>query len=142
MKSKQSWNARILESSRSALCRIESYFVVCADKTDEDLDKFALMVFRKRQKLAEIEHSLLMQLLTRDFRKRRHDQLEQLQRWEDDINRVTCGKPIVRVENKVDLEEPPVGFRYINECKVITIKIDGKLFVPIIVRGIIRQDRA
>jgi [histone H3]-lysine9 N-trimethyltransferase SUV39H len=76
------------------------------------------MVFQKKQKLVQMERNLMMQLLTRDFRKRRADQLLQLKRWEEDINKVTCGKPIIKVENSVDLEEPPIGFTYINQCKV------------------------
>ena len=76
------------------------------------------MVFQKKQKLVQMERNLMMQLLTRDFRKRRTEQLLQLKRWEEDINKVTCGKPVIKVENHVDLEEPPIGFTYINQCKV------------------------
>lgn len=31
---------------------------------------------------------------------------------------MTQGKPSIRVENYIDLDEPPLNFTYINECKV------------------------
>ena len=52
----------------------------------------------------------MMQLLTRDFRQRRVEQLERLKEWEDEINATTQGKPPVKIENNVDLDEPPSGF--------------------------------
>lgn len=60
----------------------------------------------------------MMQLLTRDFRQRRLEQLERLKEWEDEINEATQGKPLVKIENNVDLDEPPVGFTYVTQCKV------------------------
>lgn len=78
------------------------------------------MVYRKKQKLAAMEKNLMMQLLTRDFRQRRVEQLERLKEWEDEINEATQGKPPVKIENNVDLDEPPVGFTYVTQCKVCT----------------------
>lgn len=79
------------------------------------------MVYRKKQKLLQMEKNLMMQLLTRDFRQRRVDQLARLKEWEDEINEATQGKPPVKIENNVDLDEPPVGFTYVTQCKVCTI---------------------
>jgi len=86
--------------------------------SSDDLNKFAVMVFKKKQKLAQMEKSLMMQLLTRDFRLRRIEQLRQLKKWQDEINEIAEGRPPVKVENNVDLDEPPVGFTYITQCKV------------------------
>lgn len=61
----------------------------------------------------------MLQLLTRDFRQRRTDQLKRLKDWEDEINKATQGKPPVKIENNVDLDDPPVGFTYVTQCKVI-----------------------
>ena len=87
--------------------------------SSDDLNKFAVVVFKKKQKLAELEKTLMMQLLTRDFRQRRIDQLQRLKEWENEINKIAKGKPPVKVENNVDLDEPPVGFTYVTECQVL-----------------------
>ena len=63
----------------------------------------------------------MMQLLTRDFRQRRADQLQRLKEWEDEINEATVGQPRVTIENNVDLDEPPVGFTYVTQCKVTVL---------------------
>lgn len=86
--------------------------------TTEDLNKFAASVFKKKQQLVQLERTLMLQRLTNDLRQRRAAQLQRLKEWEDEINSVTKGWPPVRVENNVDLEEPPVGFSYMNHCKV------------------------
>lgn len=90
--------------------------------SDEDLDKYSLLVFRKKQKLLQMEKNLMMQVLTRDFRQRRIDQLRRLKEWEDEINAATQGRPPVKIENNVDLDEPPVGFTYVTQCKVSFLK--------------------
>lgn len=87
--------------------------------TNEELNKYAMMVYRKKQKLQQLERNLMMLLLTRDFRQRRADQLRRLKEWEDELNKVTKGKPPLKVENNVDLDEPPEGFTYVNQCKVM-----------------------
>ena len=86
--------------------------------SNEDINKYAFTVYRKKQKLAQMEKNLMMQLLTRDFRQRRVEQLERLKEWEDEINATTQGKPPVKIENNVDLDEPPSGFTYVSQCKV------------------------
>ena len=86
--------------------------------SNEDLNKYAFLAYCKRQKLSVIEKNLMMQLLTRDFRKRRSEQQLRLKEWEDSINMTTNGNPPVKVENNVDLEEPPIGFTYVIQCKV------------------------
>lgn len=91
--------------------------------SSDDLTKFAIMVYKKKQKLVQMEKNLMMKLLTRDFRVRRDDQLERLKQWQDEINKIAQGRPPVKVENNVDLDEPPVGFTYITQCKVQSILI-------------------
>ena len=78
--------------------------------TSEDLNKFALQVYSKKQKLLLLEKTLMMQVLARDFRKRRVDQQLRLKEWEEEINLIAKGNPLIKVENSCDLEEPPVGF--------------------------------
>lgn len=92
------------------------YFLV--HLSNEEINKYAFMVYRKKQKLLQMEKNLMMQLLTRDFRQRRVDQLQRLKEWENQINETTQGKPPVKIENNVDLDEPPVGFTYVTQCKV------------------------
>lgn len=94
-------------------------FDIAVQLSNEDINKYAIMVYRKKQKLIQMEKNLMMQLLTRDFRQRRTEQLQRLKKWEDEINQATQGKPVIRVENNVDLDDPPVGFTYVTQCKVI-----------------------
>lgn len=82
-----------------------------------------------------MEKNLMMQLLTRDFRQRRVEQLERLKEWEDEINEATQGKPPVKIENNVDLDEPPVGFTYVTQCKVCTSCLYYKYFILISVQS-------
>lgn len=86
--------------------------------SSEDLQKFACQVYKKKQQLAQMERTLMMQRLTNELRQRRTTQQERLKEWEKDINAITKGLPPVKIENLVDLEEPPVGFSYVNQCKV------------------------
>lgn len=46
---------------------------------------------------------------------RRDAQSIKLKEWEENINHIACEDVILKVENNVDLEEPPLGFTYINE---------------------------
>lgn len=86
--------------------------------SSEDLQKFACQVYKKKQQLVQMERTLMMQRLTNEFRQRRTAQQELLKEWEKEINAITKGWPPVKIENLVDLEEPPVGFSYVNQCKV------------------------
>lgn len=88
--------------------------------SDEELQKFALSVLKKKQQLVTLERTLMMQRLTNELRARRAEQLERLRLWEKEINNVTKGWPPVKIENNVDLEEPPAGFSYMNHCKVVS----------------------
>ncbi|XP_031826967.1 suppressor of variegation 3-9 isoform X2 [Nomia melanderi] len=45
----------------------------------------------------------------------RREQLKSLLLWEKEMNVVTKGKPLIRVENKVDLEKAPQNFYYIDD---------------------------
>lgn len=85
--------------------------------TSEDLNKFALLVYSKKQKLLLLEKTLMMQVLARDFHKRRIEQQLRLKEWEEEINQIVQGNPPIKIENNCDLEEPPVGFTYVTQCK-------------------------
>lgn len=87
--------------------------------SEDDLNKYALNIYKRKQKIIQMEKNLVMQVMLHDFQKRRNAQLMALKRWEDEINAVTESKPSIRVENDADLEEPPNGFTYVNQCKVI-----------------------
>jgi len=84
--------------------------------TSENLNKFAQLVYSKKQKLLLLEKTLMMQVLTRDFLTRRIEQQLRLKEWEEEINLIAQGNPPIKVENNCDLEEPPVGFTYVTQC--------------------------
>lgn len=44
----------------------------------------------------------------------RQSQLDSLRDWESEMNNITRGKPIIRVENLIDLESAPQDFYYID----------------------------
>lgn len=46
---------------------------------------------------------------------KREKQLQKLKDWQDNINKVAIEEAIIKVENEVDLEEPPSGFIYVND---------------------------
>ena len=83
----------------------------------EELQKYGLSVMKKKQQLMAQERTLMMQRLIQDLRSRKADHANRLRLWEYEINQVTKGYPPVKIENNVDLEEPPVGFSYMNHCK-------------------------
>lgn len=75
-----------------------------------DILKFVKNVKNKSLKII-IKERILRMLLS-DLR---HDQLEALKEWEDEMNNITNGKPTIRIENLVDLESAPQDFYYIND---------------------------
>lgn len=59
---------------------------------------------------AKIKQQILHMLLD----ELRHSQLESLQDWENEMNSITKSKPMIRVENLIDLEGAPQDFYYID----------------------------
>lgn len=72
--------------------------------------------FRQRgpnnNKLKKIIQRDILRMLIIDSRKK---QLESLKEWETEMNIITKGKPIIQVENVVDLESAPQDFYYIED---------------------------
>ncbi|KAF3429962.1 hypothetical protein E2986_01227 [Frieseomelitta varia] len=71
--------------------------------------------FRQRgmnNKLEKIIKHDILRMLIIDSRKK---QLEYLKEWETEMNLITKGKPIIQVENVVDLESAPQDFYYIED---------------------------
>nr|XP_012145504.1 PREDICTED: histone-lysine N-methyltransferase SUV39H2-like isoform X1 [Megachile rotundata]XP_012145505.1 PREDICTED: histone-lysine N-methyltransferase SUV39H2-like isoform X1 [Megachile rotundata] len=60
---------------------------------------------------SNIKHDILLMLLG-DLRKA---QLQSLKDWENEMNSITKGRPLIQVENLVDLEGPPQDFYYIDD---------------------------
>ena len=58
-----------------------------------------------------IKHDILLMLFV-DLRKA---QLQSLTNWANEMNSIANGKPLIKVENIVDLEEAPQDFCYIDE---------------------------
>ncbi|XP_054001737.1 histone-lysine N-methyltransferase SUV39H2 [Hylaeus anthracinus] len=72
---------------------------------------FLKQKFVKNNKLRLIQDGILCMLIC-DLRRK---QLDTLNAWENEMNSITKGKPLIRVENEVDLEEAPQDFYYIDE---------------------------
>ena len=54
-------------------------------------------------------------LVIREFHFKRQEQLTKLRLFELEVNVVSAGKPPIKVENLVDLEEMPINFTYVND---------------------------
>ncbi|XP_076642405.1 histone-lysine N-methyltransferase SUV39H2-like [Halictus rubicundus] len=54
----------------------------------------------------------ILRMMVFDLRKK---QMESLLLWENEMNTITKGKPTIKVENFVDLEEGPQNFYYIDD---------------------------
>eukprot|EP00095_Tigriopus_kingsejongensis_P010838 maker-scaffold332_size203095-snap-gene-1.20 protein:Tk10838 transcript:maker-scaffold332_size203095-snap-gene-1.20-mRNA-1 annotation:"h3k9 methyltransferase" len=80
-------------------------------RLNQALDKWAksAQADQTTERRAEIGH----QLMLRHLKDKRQDQLERLQEWNEEINRID-GKPL-KVENDYDLEGPPRHMSYITE---------------------------
>jgi len=60
------------------------------------------------------ETKLKRQIVRMLLAEMRHDQLESLRDWQNEMNSITKGKPTIRIENVVDLERAPQHFYYIK----------------------------
>lgn len=63
---------------------------------------------------SKLETKIKQQILYMLLLELRRDQLESLQDWENEMNSITKNKPMIRVENLVDLEGAPQDFYYID----------------------------
>lgn len=61
---------------------------------------------------------LLEEKLAKKLKGKRELQLAELRKWERKINTICSDPAKLCVENNVDLELPPMDFKYINECQV------------------------
>lgn len=66
----------------------------------------------KEQKLRFQIKQIILSLTLYDLRQ---TQLMSLNEWEKEMNSISKGKPMIRVENKIDLEKAPSNFFYIDE---------------------------
>lgn len=66
----------------------------------------------RNRKLEKFSKFGILRMLLCDARRK---QLQSLEQWEIGMNNVTKGKPLIRVENIVDLEKAPQDFYYIDE---------------------------
>lgn len=66
----------------------------------------------EQSKLEKGKHAVLMYLLYL----KREIQLNTLSQWETELNKTCQADALIKVENLYDLEGPPKGFIYINEC--------------------------
>lgn len=76
-----------------------------------NIRKFFKQKYVKNGRLEQAVKRDILQLLILDSRKK---QLKSLEDWENEMNHVTKGKPLVRVENNVDLEGAPQVFCYVE----------------------------
>ena len=100
-------------------------FINCLNRRGETLTSISLEInaiginirkyFRQRgmnNKLEKIIKHDILRMLIIDSRKK---QLEYLKEWETEMNIITKGKPIIQVENMIDLESAPQDFYYIED---------------------------
>ncbi|KAK1129066.1 hypothetical protein K0M31_020197 [Melipona bicolor] len=105
--------------------------------TDSDIEKFINSLNRRGETLTSLEintidinirkyfrqrgmNNKLGQIIKRDILRTliidlRKKQLQSLKEWETEINIITKDKPIIQVENVVDLESAPQDFYYIED---------------------------
>ncbi|XP_006620531.1 uncharacterized protein LOC102679385 isoform X2 [Apis dorsata] len=74
--------------------------------------KFLKQKYVKNSKLEKVIKHDILRMLIIDLRKK---QLKSLEDWENEMNIITKGKPLIRVENIIDLEGAPQNFYYIEE---------------------------
>ncbi|XP_015585211.1 histone-lysine N-methyltransferase SUV39H2 isoform X1 [Cephus cinctus] len=78
----------------------------------KDLRKYFAQKRSKMRKLeSRIKHNILRVLLST----LRNEQLASLREWEEEMNGISKGKPLIKVENLVDLEFAPCDFYYVDE---------------------------
>ncbi|XP_012347907.1 histone-lysine N-methyltransferase Su(var)3-9 isoform X1 [Apis florea] len=74
--------------------------------------KFLKQKYVKNSKLEKVIKHDILRMLIIDLRKK---QLKSLEDWENEMNIITKGKPLIRVENIIDLEGAPQNFYYIED---------------------------
>ncbi|KAG7205164.1 hypothetical protein KM043_018258, partial [Ampulex compressa] len=77
-----------------------------------NIKRFFKQKYTKHSKLERIICRSMVRML---LCKMRREQQESLEDWEHEVNSITKGKPLIRVENLVDLEGAPQDFFYIDD---------------------------
>lgn len=83
---------------------------------DIDLYKYLDLYFnsktmRNNKVIKKIKYCIINTM----YHSKRNDQLDSLNDWEIEINNITKGKPIITIENNIDLECAPADFYYIDD---------------------------
>ncbi|CAL7952245.1 unnamed protein product [Xylocopa violacea] len=77
-----------------------------------NIRKFLKQKYIKTIQMEKVLRHDILRMLIVDLRSK---QLKSLKDWENEINMITKGKPLILVENMVDLEEAPQDFYYIED---------------------------
>ncbi|XP_071877596.1 suppressor of variegation 3-9 isoform X1 [Bombus fervidus] len=77
-----------------------------------NISKYLHQKYVRSSKLEKVIKHDILRMLVIDLRKK---QLESLEEWETEMNTITKGKPLIRVENVIDLETAPRDFYYIED---------------------------
>lgn len=72
----------------------------------------------QRERYQKYLKMILEDKLVLELKGKRELQLAELRKWERMINSICSDPAKLCVENNVDLELPPMEFKYINECLV------------------------
>ncbi|XP_050726500.1 histone-lysine N-methyltransferase SUV39H2-like [Eriocheir sinensis] len=88
------------------------------DEEEEEFEVESIIDFKKTQRDRYYKYlrQLLEDKLTKELRSKRDVQMAELRKWERKINTICSDPAKLCVENTVDLELPPMDFKYINEC--------------------------
>ncbi|XP_048511712.1 histone-lysine N-methyltransferase SUV39H2 isoform X1 [Athalia rosae] len=111
--------ARLIENGS-----IEKYVL---PSTDDMNKRLALVMKKPSQPLVRLSEKIKYDIALYQFHIQRSTQLKLLEQWENKIRLITKNKPVVRVENVVDLEGPPTDFTYVDDYlsgKGVTIPND------------------
>lgn len=82
------------------------------DKLFKKIKQYSRTSRDKREGLVERIKDCILRMLVCNAR---NEQNNSLKEWENEINSITKGKPLIRVENLVDLECAPQDFLYIDD---------------------------
>lgn len=106
------------EDYKSILMQVISSKATTTTQKSQDLDELIekTLITRKRDRYYKYLRQLLEDKLTKELRSKRDVQMAELRKWERKINTICSDPAKLCVENTVDLELPPMDFKYINEC--------------------------
>lgn len=102
---------RLVTELRHQGVSIDDLDAISASKIDGLYNDIRIFLKSLRHRDSTKIKRQILQMLLRELRR---DQLESLQDWENEMNCIAKGKPTIRVENLVDLEDAPHEFFYID----------------------------